>query len=89
MFYNYNNQGRVAWQTFGGSVASAVFPWEQLGLGDGIYVFDVIARNSAGNVTPIDTPIGDLGRASAIVDLADTIVPREFMPAIYEMYQQK
>ncbi|MBK8049784.1 MAG: fibronectin type III domain-containing protein [Anaerolineales bacterium] len=89
VFYNYNNQGRVQWQTFGGSVSSVLFPWKQLGLGDGIYEFDVIARNSAGNETPIDTPIGDLGRASAIVDLADTIAPREFLPAVYEMYQQK
>jgi hypothetical protein len=89
VYYNYNNQGRVAWTPpLAGNVSSVVFPYKELGFGDGIFVFDVIARNNRGDVTPIDTPIGQLAQASVIVDLADTIAPREFMPQIYENYSR-
>jgi hypothetical protein len=78
IFYNYNGQGRVLWQTFPGTTTTAVFPFASLGLGDGAYEFDGLATNSFGQTTGVT----GLSVEGIIVDLANVIQPRQFLPAM-------
>ena len=79
VYYTYNNGSRTLWQSFNAATTGAMFPWLQLGLGDGTYVFDVTAVNNLGQETDLNSPIAELGRGGAIVDMADTIRPRAYM----------
>jgi hypothetical protein len=78
VYYTYNLAPRTLWQSFNGSVTSANFPWEQLGLGDGGYNFDVTAVNNLGQETSLTSPLAALGRQGVVVDMADI-----FRPQIY------
>ena len=40
---------------------------------------DVTAVNNLGQETDLNSPIAELGRGGAIVDMADTIRPRAYM----------
>jgi hypothetical protein len=63
-------------------VVTAVFPYFSLGLGDGLYTFDVIAFNNLGQSTDINSPFAEAGRETTIVDLAGLIQPQQYMPLI-------
>jgi hypothetical protein len=72
--------GRIVqpWKAFGeygGTVTSATFPIE---LGDGIYQFEATATDSMGH----STPFAAKAEATMVVDLADTVQPREFLPIV-------
>jgi hypothetical protein len=82
VYYSYNNGPRTLWRSFNGATNGALFPWFQLGLGDGTYVFDVTAVNSAGQETNLSSPLAEFGRGGAIVDMADTVRPQEYLPYI-------
>ncbi len=82
VFYRYNNGPRTLWRSFNGATNGALFPWFDLGLGDGIYAFEVTAINSAGQQTDVNSPLAGYGRGTAIVDMADTIRPRDYLPFI-------
>lgn len=79
VYYSFNNGPRTLWRSFNGATTGAQFPWLELGFGDGVYVFDVTAVNSAGQETNLSSPLAAYGRGSAIVDMADTIRPRVYM----------
>ncbi len=67
----------AVWQTFQNPpVTSAPFP---ITFGDGIYSFEAIATNNLNQTTPITQQ----AEATMIVDLGDTIKPREHMPSIF------
>ncbi len=83
IFYTYNSQPRVLWQTLPGTAGSAVFPWLALGLGDGVYTFEIVAVNSLNQETNLNSPLADLARQSVIVDLANVIKPQTYMPIIF------
>ena len=70
IFYTYNNGTRTLWRTVTPDVVTAVFPYLSLGLGDGVYVFDVIAFNNLGQSTDINSPYAVFGRQGVVVDLA-------------------
>ena len=82
VFYSSNGGTRTAWQTFDATTISAVFPYRALGLGDGLYTFEVAAVNSLGQETNLDSPLASLARQNVIVDLADVIQPASFLPII-------
>ena len=59
---------------------TAQFPLQQLGLGDGLYGFEAIAINSAGQREPQHF----VAEASLIVDLADQVRLRAHLPLMLE-----
>lgn len=83
IFYTYNDQPRTLWRTVTPDVLTAVFPYFSLGLGDGLYTFDVIAFNNLGQSTDINSPFAEAGRESTIVDLAGLIQPQQYLPLIF------
>jgi len=83
IFYRFDDQPRVLWQTVNGTVTSAVFPLATLGLGDGVYTFEIVAVNSLNQETNLDSPLADLARQSVIVDLANTVRPAAYFPIIF------
>lgn len=83
VFYTFNNGQRLLWQSFGGAVTSAVFPRLALGLGDGVYTFEIVATNSLNQSTNLNSPLAEYARQSVIVDMANTIRPQAFMPIIF------
>jgi hypothetical protein len=76
VFYRYNGGAWTNWQRFPASQSSASFPFASLGLGDGLYEFEVVATNSVGRVEPRNM----VSEQSMIVDLADAIQPIIWMP---------
>jgi hypothetical protein len=82
VYYSYNGAPRTLWRSFNAATSGALFPWLQLGLGDGIYIFDVTAINNLGQETNLSSPLAVYGRGDAIVDMADTVRPQEYMPYI-------
>lgn len=83
IFYTYNDQARLLWRTVTPDVLTAVFPFISLGLGDGLYTFDVIAFNNLGQSTDINSPFAESGRESTIVDHAGNIKPQQYLPLIF------
>lgn len=81
--YRLNDQAAVAWQTVDGTVTSAVFPYLALGLGDGVYTFEIVAVNNLGQITNMNSPLAEYARQSVIVDLANTVRPVSYMPVIF------
>ena len=79
VYYSYNDGPRLLWQTLNAATTTVQFPWLQLGLGDGTYLFDVTAVNNLGQETDLNNPISELGRGGAIVDMADTIRPQAYL----------
>ncbi|MBK8048002.1 MAG: fibronectin type III domain-containing protein [Anaerolineales bacterium] len=65
----------IVWDTFPGSQTSESFPWQTMGMKDGLYEFEATATNSEGETTPFTgTPEGGM-----IVDMANKIHPRNYM----------
>lgn len=79
ILYQYNSGPWTAWQTFNGNELSAVFPYQQLGLGDGPYGFQAIATNNLGQ----SQPQSEEAQAWIYVDLADLFNPVGYLPSIY------
>lgn len=80
IFYQFNRGTWQQWQIFPGNQTSAQFPFPTLGLGDGAYGFEAIAvANNGQRESQTFT-----AEATILVDLADTIQPSAFMPAIHE-----
>jgi len=84
IYYTYGSQPRTEWQTVPAEVVTAVFPYVALGLGDGIYTFDVIAYNNLGQFTDINSQFAEFGREKVIVDLAGNIKPQAYMPVVFQ-----
>jgi hypothetical protein len=78
IYYSYNSGPRILWQSFNAATNGALFPWLQLGLGDGTYILDVTAVNNLGQETDLSNPLSEFGRGGAIVDMADTVRPRAY-----------
>ena len=76
VYYSYNNGPRLLWSSFNAATTGALFPWLQLGFGDGRYFFDVTAVNNLGQETNLSSPLAQFGRGGAIVDMADTVRPQ-------------
>jgi hypothetical protein len=83
VFYSFNGGARTLWQSFDGTTINAVFPYLALGLGDGLYTFEIVAVNTLGQETNLASPLASLARQNAVADLADTIQPALFMPIIH------
>jgi hypothetical protein len=79
VYYSYNNGPRTLWRSFNAATSSALFPWLELGLGDGTYIFDVTAVNNLGNETDLNSPLAVFGNGGAIVDMANTVQPQLYM----------
>jgi hypothetical protein len=79
IFYRFNGGAWQIWQTFPGAQTSEVFPFAALGLGDGVYEFESVASNSAGQ----REPRSQQPEASIAVDLADVIEPRLRFPLTF------
>jgi hypothetical protein len=83
VYYRYTDSNGVMgawqlWSNFPANETSAPFPFAQLGLGDGIYDFEVTATNSLGETSPsTGNP-----EASMIVDLADKVQPLGYLPEV-------
>jgi hypothetical protein len=82
VFYSFNGGTRTLWQTFDGTTGTAVFPYLALGLGDGLYTFEIVAVNSLSQETNLNSPLAELARQSVVVDLANTIQAGLYMPVI-------
>ena len=73
IYYNYVGGGWTLWRNFdsptcfGATPCTADFPFLELGLGDGLYLFRATAMNNLGEREPLNEAI----EASIIVDLAD------------------
>jgi hypothetical protein len=79
VFYTYNNGPRTLFQAINNpQTNSVVFPWKQLGLGDGIYVFETIATNSLGQRERNNLELS----ASLIIDMSNAVQPAIYAPII-------
>jgi len=78
VYYQFNGGSWQVWQTFPAGQNSAQFALQPLGLGDGVYNFEAIAINSAGQREPQRFK----AEASMLVDLADAVQPRLYLPVI-------
>lgn len=78
IYYRYNHGEWKLWKIFDAAQRSAVFPWHQLGLGDGWYEFEASAINTIGQTEP------RTGESEALmwVDMADVVHPRSYLPAL-------
>ena len=83
IMYQYQYGPWVDWQTFSGTQLSAVFPWEDLGLGDGSYGFQAIATNNLGQ----SQPQSEEAQAWMYVDMADVMNPSNWLPIISKYSQ--
>ena len=63
------------WQTFDGATTGVTFP---IALGDAIYQFEATATNNLGQTTPFASK----AEATMIVDTADSIKPRNYLPEV-------
>ena len=76
IFYQYERRRWTLWKTFPGSQYSAVFPFKDMGLGDGYYGFEAMATNNLGQTQPrTQTP-----QAGILVDLADRYFTVGYLP---------
>jgi len=80
IYYQYNGGAWQLWQTLPANQISIAFPYQQLGLGDGAFGFEAIAINSTGQREPQSFK----AEAVMLIDLADAIQPRLYLPFIAE-----
>jgi hypothetical protein len=85
VYYQYSAGPWTLWRNFSGTVTSADFEWQSLGLGDGLYQFEVAASDSAGTTEPLTHQ----AEASIIVDVADRIQPRVYVPLLVIAHKSK
>lgn len=80
--FSGNSTGWTTWRFLTGSPppANAEFPFESMGMGNGVYEFYVLATNNLGQSQPFEPNSGR--GASAIVDLDDVIRPQAYMPLV-------
>lgn len=78
IYYQYNGGRWQLWQNAPAPQTSAQFLYQQFGLGDGMYGFEVVAINSAG----LREPQRFKAEAIMLVDLADAIQPYAYLPLI-------
>lgn len=78
IYYQYNSGAWQKWETFPAAQFSAPFPYLQLGLGDGLYAFEAVAINSAGQREPQNSR----AEAAMLVDLANAVQPAAYLPLI-------
>lgn len=78
IYYQYNGGSWQLWQNAPAPQTSVQFLYQQLGLGDGAYGFEVVAINSAGQREPQRFN----AEAIILVDLADAIQPYAYLPLI-------
>lgn len=78
IYYQYNDGPWQKWQTVATTQLSVQVPYQQLGAGDGLYGFEVIAIDSTGQREPQRFK----AEAAMLVDLADAVQPGSYLPVI-------
>ena len=80
IFYRYDGGNWQLWDTFDYPQLNAQFPWEAMGLGDGLYEFEAVAINTIGQIEP------QALRTEAViwVDMADLVHVRAYLPLVFK-----
>lgn len=78
LYYQYNGGAWQKWQTVSTTQLSLQVPYQQLGAGDGVYGFEVVAIDSTGQRELQNFK----AEAAMLVDLADAVQPRAYLPVI-------
>lgn len=78
IYFQYGNSPWILWQSFPSSQTSALFPFQGLGLGDGVYGFEAVAIGVNGEREPQNS----LAEATMLVDLANAVHPTAFVPVV-------
>jgi hypothetical protein len=78
IFYRYDGGAWQLWDVFDYPQLNALFYWEDMGLGDGIYEFEAVAINTIGQVEPQ----AQQAEATIWVDMADVVHPRAYHPSV-------
>jgi hypothetical protein len=83
IWFTYDNQDWQLWNSpspsFPGTVNSAEFEYLSMGLGDGFYGFEAVAKNSAGQ----SETRNQVAEAWMIVDLADNFSVGAYLPLVF------
>ncbi|HSM59034.1 MAG TPA: fibronectin type III domain-containing protein [Candidatus Sulfomarinibacteraceae bacterium] len=78
IFYRYDGGAWQLWDVFDYPQLNALFHWENMGLGDGVYEFEAVAINTIGQVEPQ----AQKAEATIWVDMADVVHPRAYLPSV-------